>query len=88
MDGLLWLSRISCNALVWSWDMISDPYEQNGKVQVINLAWDAEGFDPFVPRGWISHLIVAGTLAILAGLFKNTVAYSMVVLKHQCMSLF
>lgn len=28
-----------------------------GKVQPVNSAWSAEGFDPFVPGGIASHYI-------------------------------
>ncbi|PKA59505.1 Photosystem II CP47 chlorophyll apoprotein [Apostasia shenzhenica] len=48
---------------------VSDPYGLTGKVQSVNPAWGAEGFDPFVPGGIASHHIAAGTLGILAGLF-------------------
>ncbi|KAK8945451.1 Photosystem II CP47 chlorophyll apoprotein [Platanthera guangdongensis] len=30
---------------------VSDPYGLTGKVQFVNPAWGAEGFDPFVPGG-------------------------------------
>uniref|UniRef100_A0A452YMD6 Photosystem II CP47 chlorophyll apoprotein n=1 Tax=Aegilops tauschii subsp. strangulata TaxID=200361 RepID=A0A452YMD6_AEGTS len=30
---------------------VSDPYGLTGKVQAVNPAWGAEGFDPFVPGG-------------------------------------
>ncbi|XXG73057.1 hypothetical protein AAC387_Pa07g2038 [Persea americana] len=38
---------------------VSDPYGLTGKVQSVNPAWAAEGFDPFVPGGIASHHIVA-----------------------------
>ncbi|KAL6589904.1 hypothetical protein ACP70R_050182 [Stipagrostis hirtigluma subsp. patula] len=52
---------------------VSDPYGLTGKVQAVNPAWGAEGFDPFVPGGIASHHIAAGTLGILAGLFHLSV---------------
>uniref|UniRef100_A0A0D3GJW3 Photosystem II CP47 reaction center protein n=1 Tax=Oryza barthii TaxID=65489 RepID=A0A0D3GJW3_9ORYZ len=52
---------------------VSDPYGLTGKVQAVNPAWGAEGFDPFVPRGIASHHIAVGTLGILAGLFHLSV---------------
>jgi photosystem II CP47 chlorophyll apoprotein len=52
---------------------VSDPYGLTGKVQSVNPAWGAEGFDPFVPGGIASHHIAAGTLGILAGLFHLSV---------------
>ncbi|KAK9001602.1 hypothetical protein V6N11_083382 [Hibiscus sabdariffa] len=48
---------------------VSDPYGLTGKVQPVNLAWDVEGFDPFVSGGIASHHIAARTLDILADLF-------------------
>ncbi|KAL5643646.1 hypothetical protein ACJX0J_002424 [Zea mays] len=36
---------------------VSDPYGLTGKVQAVNPAWGAEGFDPFVPGGIASHHI-------------------------------
>ncbi|KAL5642038.1 hypothetical protein ACJX0J_004220 [Zea mays] len=39
---------------------VSDPYGLTGKVQAVNPAWGAEGFDPFVPGGIASHHIAAG----------------------------
>ncbi|KAE8766211.1 Photosystem II CP47 chlorophyll apoprotein [Hordeum vulgare] len=46
---------------------VSDPYGLTGKVQAVNPAWGAEGFDPFVPGGIASHhiaaaFVVAGTM--------------------------
>ncbi|KAK1258692.1 Photosystem II CP47 chlorophyll apoprotein [Acorus gramineus] len=46
---------------------VSDPYGLTGKVQPVNPAWGAEGFDPFVPGGIASHhiaaaFVVAGTM--------------------------
>ncbi|AQK75178.1 Photosystem II CP47 reaction center protein [Zea mays] len=38
---------------------VSDPYGLTGKVQAVNPAWGAEGFDPFVPGGIASHHIAA-----------------------------
>uniref|UniRef100_A0A453JFT7 Photosystem II CP47 chlorophyll apoprotein n=1 Tax=Aegilops tauschii subsp. strangulata TaxID=200361 RepID=A0A453JFT7_AEGTS len=38
---------------------VSDPYGLTGKIQAVNPAWGAEGFDPFVPGGIASHHIVA-----------------------------
>ncbi|KAL5643921.1 hypothetical protein ACJX0J_003737 [Zea mays] len=35
---------------------VSDPYGLTGKVQAVNPAWGAEGFDPFVPGGIASGL--------------------------------
>ncbi|PKU72815.1 Photosystem II CP47 chlorophyll apoprotein [Dendrobium catenatum] len=52
---------------------VSDPYELIGKVQSINPAWGAKGFNPFVMGGIASHHIVAGTLGILVGLFHLSV---------------
>jgi len=36
-------------------------------------AWGAEGFDPFVSGGIVSHHITTGILGILAGLFHPSV---------------
>ncbi|KAK8925736.1 Photosystem II CP47 chlorophyll apoprotein [Platanthera zijinensis] len=52
---------------------VSDPYGLTGKVQYVNPAWGAEGFDPFIPGGIASHHIASGTLGILAGLFHLSV---------------
>ncbi|KAI4984130.1 hypothetical protein ZWY2020_046502 [Hordeum vulgare] len=46
---------------------VSDPYGLTGKVQALNPAWGAKGFDPFVLRGIASHhiaacFVVAGTM--------------------------
>ncbi|KAF0895023.1 hypothetical protein E2562_005010, partial [Oryza meyeriana var. granulata] len=38
---------------------VSYPYGLTGKVQAVNPAWGAEGFDPFVPGGIASHHIAA-----------------------------
>lgn len=52
---------------------VSDPYGLTGKIQPVDPAWGAEGFDPFVPGGIASHHIAAGILGILAGLFHLSV---------------
>nr|QIT06802.1 photosystem II 47 kDa protein [Cyperus fuscus]QIT06803.1 photosystem II 47 kDa protein [Cyperus fuscus] len=50
---------------------VSDPYGLTGEVQAVNPACGAEGNDPYVPGGIVSHkhIIAAGTLGILAGLW-------------------
>jgi photosystem II CP47 chlorophyll apoprotein len=52
---------------------VSDPYGLTRKIQPVDLAWGAEGFDPFVPGGIASHHIAAGILGILVGLFHLSV---------------
>jgi photosystem II CP47 chlorophyll apoprotein len=52
---------------------VSDPYGLTGKIQPVDPAWGAEGFDPFVLGGIASHHIAAGILGILAGLFHLSV---------------
>ncbi|KAL4270590.1 hypothetical protein AHAS_AhasUnG0073900 [Arachis hypogaea] len=71
--GLFWFWRISCNRIVWSWDMGVRSLWPNRKGSIRNPAWGVEGFDPFVPGGIASHHIAAGTLGILAGLFHLSV---------------
>jgi photosystem II CP47 chlorophyll apoprotein len=41
---------------------VSDPYAVIGKIQAVNLVWDAEGFNPSNLEGIASHHISAGTL--------------------------
>jgi photosystem II CP47 chlorophyll apoprotein len=52
---------------------VSDPYGLTGKLQAVNPAWGAEGFDPFILGGIASHHISAGTFGILADLFHLSV---------------
>jgi photosystem II CP47 chlorophyll apoprotein len=52
---------------------VSDPYGLTGKIQPVDPAWGAEGFDPFVSGGITSHHIATGILGILAGLFHLSV---------------
>nr|CAD1817101.1 unnamed protein product [Ananas comosus var. bracteatus] len=64
---------------------VSDLYGLTGKVQSVNLAWGAEGFDPFVPGGIASHHIAVGTLGILTGLFHLSVYPPQRLHKGLCM---
>ncbi|MFW8286969.1 hypothetical protein ACOICX_27705, partial [Klebsiella pneumoniae] len=50
---------------------VSDPYGLTGKVQAVNPAWGAEGFDPFVPGGIASHHIAADNSHLQVGSFVS-----------------
>ncbi|KAG6621019.1 hypothetical protein I3842_Q033300, partial [Carya illinoinensis] len=71
--GLFWVWRISCNGVVWSWNMGVRSLWTNRKGTICKSSVGVEGFDPFVPGGIASHHIAAGTLGILAGLFHLSV---------------
>ncbi|KAL5646341.1 hypothetical protein ACJX0J_003978 [Zea mays] len=61
LGGLFWLwCAFHVTGLYGPGIWVSDPYGLTGKVQAVNPAWGAEGFDPFVPGGIASHHIAGG----------------------------
>ncbi|KAL5642676.1 hypothetical protein ACJX0J_003416 [Zea mays] len=56
--GLFGFGAFHVTGFIWPWDMGVRSLRTHWKVQAVNPAWGAEGFDPFVPGGIASHHIV------------------------------